>query len=391
MNKKSKKPYNEFNLQREKCGLPTVSRREFVRLMAMASAGLSVPLMESCEKDTNDPVSDDPADAAGAEDASDAETSETACPTCSHVGITRNDDTTVAVKTAIDLAGGLDAIKQGETVVIKPNITAASRGAFTSLPVIRGIVEAVADHTDRKNITIAECTAMGANTRANATLAGYLDLVDELEINFLAFDEGEYVSFKDPRWTHIKTAKKVPASLHPMSFDHFISAPILKNHQMVDLLAPGCNVQFTCCMKLFVGILPYAGTGARSDPADNIHTVDLGEKVAELGCIVPDITMCVVDALNIVVSGGPVAISTVNSGLILASSDRVACDSLAFAVLKTYAKKNNVNLGYVTQSVWTQSQIKRGGELELGIADPSKITLVDKDVDNIDEIKAQWV
>jgi len=98
-----------------------------------------------------------------------------------------------------------------------------------------------------------------------------------------------------------------------------------------------------------------------------------------------------VDALDITVVNGPTPLSTVNAGLILASSDRVACDSLAFAVLKTYAKKNNVNMGYVTQSVWTQAQIKRGGELGLGIADPSKITILDKDVDNIDEIKAEWV
>ena len=64
---------------------------------------------------------------------------------------------------------------------------------------------------------------------------------------------------------------------------------------------------------------------------------------------------------------------------------------MAFAVLKTYGKKNNVNETYVTRSVWQQSQIKRAGELKLGIADPKKIQILDKDVDNIAEIKAQWV
>ncbi|MBN1653343.1 MAG: DUF362 domain-containing protein [Deltaproteobacteria bacterium] len=468
MSKKQRKAHKQFNMEREKRGLPILSRREFVRAMAAASAGLSVPFLNACSDERTNPTTDTgsgglfQAEQSGTTDTStqlggtggggqigsatggqqvaggggrigsitggeqsaggggqmsggtgglkdsgtdggpgtggagvggigpdSAAGGSSAAPGNAVVGITRNADTSLAVATAVELAGGLNAIKQGETVVIKPNISTPGRGVFTSLPVIRGIVEAVAAHTDRKNITIGECTAMGLNTRANAARAGYLDLVDELGINFLPFDEGEYVLFKDPKWTHIKTEKKIPVSLR--SFNHFISAPILKNHQMVDVLAPGCDVQFTCCMKLFVGILPYAGAGSRSDPVDDIHTVDLGEKVAELGCIVPDITMCVVDALDITVVGGPTGLSTVNSGLILASSDRVACDSLAFAVLKTYAKKSNVNLAYVTQPVWTQSQIKRGGELGLGIADPSKITIVDKDVDNIAEIKAQWV
>jgi len=450
MSKKQKKAYERFNREREKRGLPTLSRREFVRVMAAASAGLSVPFLHACSVENStinagtggaglsqggesgasagvqvtggagqtgsggQPVAGSGGqpiagsgetggtiDTGGMADSSitgdggpdiDSGVDASDVPLGNaKVGITRNADTTLAVATAVDLAGGLGAIKQGDTVVIKPNISTSMRNVFTSLPVIRGIVEAVAAYTDTKNITIAECTAMGANTRGNATLAGYISLVEELGINFLAFDEEDYVLFKDPRWTHIKTEKKVPVSLNPMSFDHFISAPILKNHQMVDAMAPGCNVQFTCCMKLFVGILPYAGTGSRSDPADDIHTVDLGEKVAELGCIVPDITMCVVDALTVGIVGGPTPLRTANAGLILASSDRVACDSLAFAVLKTYALQNNVNMGYVTQSVWTQAQIKRGGELGLGIADPSKITVVDRDVDNLAEIMAQWV
>jgi uncharacterized protein (DUF362 family) len=451
MTKKETQSFAEFNALREKNGLPTVNRRDFLRLMAMTSAGLSIPFVGSCgtgntsglplggtdpsnlsqagtlvppqagmtisgsggmtsaNGGSNGQNSAGSAASAGkgghttkgsagkagsgaAGSKADAGTTPSD-PGSAKVGITRNADTIAAVATAIELAGGLDAIKQGEKVFIKPNISTAMPGVFTSLPVIRGIIAAVSEKTDPKNITIAECTSMGSSTAAAAAGAGYTAMIEELGINFVWFDEAKYTLFKDPKWTHIKTQKNVPVSVHPSSkvYDHFILAPILKNHAMVNAWIPNCDVDFTCCMKLFVGILPYSGAGSRSDTQDDIHTEDLGEKVAELNCFVPTTVMCVVDALTIGIVGGPTPTRSANAGLILASSDRVACDSVAFAVLKAYGKKNNVNETYVTRPVWQQAQIKRAGELGLGIADPKKIQIVDKDVDNIAEIKAQWV
>jgi uncharacterized protein (DUF362 family) len=448
MSKKSDEAYVKFNLQREKQGLRTVGRRDFMRLMAAASAGLSIPFMAGCTSETPiTPVAGGGQSGVGGVETVATQTAGSTTPivgssgaggsvstqsaaggktanagkggsggkagastgnkagaggakadagtatnlNSAKVGIIRNTDTTQAVKTAIELAGGLDAIKQGETVFIKPNISVATPGVFTSLPVIRGIVEAVSAKTDPKNITICECTSMGSPTAPAAAASGYTGLITELGINYIWFDDGDYAMYKDPKWTYLKTPKSVPVSVHPdtKQYDHFILAPILKNHSMVNAWIPNCNVDFTCCMKLFIGVLPYSGTGGRSDSADDPHRAEMGECVAELNCIVPKVTMCVVDALSIGIVGGPTPTQSAKAGLIIASSDRVACDSVAFATLKNYGKATGQT--YVTRSVWEQSQIKRAGELKLGIADPKKITIVDKDVDNIADIKAQWV
>jgi uncharacterized protein (DUF362 family) len=75
----------------------------------------------------------------------------------------------------------------------------------------------------------------------------------------------------------------------------------------------------------------------------------------------------------------------------LASKDRVACDSVALAVLKRYGAENKVALPYVNKSVWDQPQIYYAAELGLGQAEADKISVIDKDVKLMDEIKSNWV
>jgi uncharacterized protein (DUF362 family) len=383
MKKTFEKRYVEFNLFREKSGRPTMSRREFMRLVAMTSVGLSIPFVESCKSDSGGLSLVDAQTDAGNSDGAAA-----SCSGCARVAISRDPDVITSVRTAIDLAGGLSEIKGGDKVVIKPNMTGELIGIVTSPDVLRAVVEAIATRTDKKNITLAECCAFGLPTRKIADIVGYTALVDDLGINFLAFDEESYNGFKDPKWEHITDEKSVPVSLYPMTFDHFINVPKLKNHEQ----RLNSDVEFTCCMKTFVGLLPYSGDGSRI--SDDIHTADLGEKVAELGCIVPTITMNIVDAIRPGLVNGPAPTRDsefADAGLILASKDRVACDSLSVAVLKTYAIQNGIDKPYVNKSVWEQAQIKRGGELGLGIVDPKNIEIIDHNVDNIADIKAQWV
>jgi len=56
--------------------------------------------------------------------------------------------------------------------------------------------------------------------------------------------------------------------------------------------------------------------------------------------------------------------------MIIASSDRVACDSVAVALLKRYGGLRGVNKDYMQIPVWGQRQIVHAGHLGLGINDP---------------------
>ncbi len=370
------------------------SRRQFIKDAAAATAaGLSLPLGLSCSSDEEGEPEPDAGPGPGADAAAGADSGAAAGPERAAVGLVRDADVLRMVRDAIELAGGLGEIKGGDTVVIKPNITAglALGGVriYTSPLVLQGVIQAVKAHTDAAHITLAECAAFGMDTAGHATGAGIVDVCEQEGVSFLAWNEGEYAGFRDAKWSHIQDEKMVPVSLNPMSFDHFINVPILKNHET----PATSNQEYTCCLKNFVGILPYDGPGSRTDA--NIHTADLGEKAAELGLIVPRITMNVVDALIPILTGGPGGLTenmdTAEAGLVLASSDRVACDSVAVAVLKHYGAQAGVDRGYVTRSVWEQAQIAHARELGLGAQDPASIEIADQGVLEIESIRAAWV
>ena len=68
------------------------------------------------------------------------------------VGVVRFQDIAAAVNRAIDLAGGLDAIQPGDSVLIKPNMTAcipSANGRITTHPeVVQAVIRAVKAKTD---------------------------------------------------------------------------------------------------------------------------------------------------------------------------------------------------------------------------------------------------
>ena len=96
------------------------------------------------------------------------------------------------------------------------------------------------------------------------------------------------------------------------------------------------------------------------------------------------------------VKGGPDGLKRKESiwehpNLILSSKDRVACDSVALAVLKRYGAENKVDLPYVETSVRDQVQLYYGAELGIGQCENDKIKIEDIKATRFDEIKSNWV
>jgi uncharacterized protein (DUF362 family) len=199
----------------------------------------------------------------------------------------------------------------------------------------------------------------------------------------------EYVWFH-PNKRHWSKGFRMPKILRDV--DHFINVPILKNHEAM-------NAEFTCCMKSYVGVLHPEDRGGEG--LDKFHVKNISEKIAELNlCIKPLIN--IVDATKIMVRGGPgdgiimgdptykVALWD-KPDIVMASKDRVACDSVALSVLKLHGAEMGIRRRYVEKSVWDQVQIYYAAELGLGQAEPDKISVEDVKVPRFDEIKANWV
>jgi len=291
-----------------------------------------------------------------------------------------------AVREAVAAAGGLDDIESGQTVMIKPNMCGPAIGGnypgriTTSPEVLRAVIRICRERGAK--VMVGDRSMFGTELAMKTT--GFARACKEEGAVAFPWTRAEYVRFH-PGKRHWKNGYRIPKILQEV--DHFINLPLLKNH------GSGEGAQFTCCMKAFVGVI--MPLDRHQEGPDALHTNNISEKIAELNlCLTP--TMNIVDATQIMVKGGPDGLKRKESiwcspGLVLASRDRVACDSVALAVLKKYGAENKVDLPYVEKSVWDHAQIYYAAELGIGQANPSRITIEDVSVGLIDEIKDNWV
>jgi uncharacterized protein (DUF362 family) len=361
------------------CSARGMSRRDFLKISGIAVVGLALPMGCNAPPEENNILNSGVIDLARPPAPAGDIT----------VGIVRKSDIGAAVNRAIELAGGLDEIRNGDSVVIKPNLTTGytlSTRVTTHPEVLRAVIRAVKARTDAANITVAEASAYtDPSTLEVARKVGVYDVVSSEGVNFLAWEDEEYVEAGSYYFKQVNFHIMIPKSLGDSRFKHFINVPMLKNHEAVE----NSNADYTCCIKNHVGVISRE-TRIRGG-GNGIHQTSLGEKVAELNLVVPQHTMNVVDALTVILSGGPAALEMqyTDPGLILAGKDRVACDSLGLAVLRHYASQLGISKPYLDKSIWRQAQIVRAQELNLG-RDQGNIRISSEGVAEIDGIMSKW-
>jgi len=296
-----------------------------------------------------------------------------------------------AVREAVEAAGGLLEIERGQRVMIKPNITGPfvrrlyPRGPVTTNPeVVRAVIRLV---KERGAHAMVGDRGFGMSELSFVT-TGFARACGKEGAEAFPWNRSEYEWFY-PNKRHWSKGFRIPTILREV--DHFINVPILKNHEST-------NAEFTCCLKSLVGVCHPEDRHFRG--ADALHVRNIGEKIAELNLSARPL-INIVDATRIMIKGGPgdgviqgdpfnrVA-KWADAGLVLASRDRVACDSVALAVLKLFGAENKVKRPYVTKSVWDQVQIYYAAELGIGQAEADKIKIEDVGVERIDEIVDNW-
>jgi uncharacterized protein (DUF362 family) len=292
-----------------------------------------------------------------------------------------------AVREAVEAAGGLGEIERGQRALIKPNMCG---------PAIRGRIPSgrITTNPEVVRAVIRLCKERGAGevivsdrsmfwTEFAMKSCGFAKVCQEEGVTAFPWTRAEYIRFT-PGKKYWRTGFRIPKILTEV--DHFINVPQLKNHGAVR------GADFTCCLKSFVGVC-HPEDRHLGGP-DELHDLRISAKVAELNLSARP-TINIVDATQIMVSGGPDGLSKkrsvwVDADLIMASKDRVACDTLALAALKRHASERGVDLPYVERPVWDQPQIYYAGELGIGQADPTKIDLMDLKVPLFDEFKDSW-
>lgn len=301
------------------------------------------------------------------------------------VGIARGETVAQAVRKAVDLAGGMDFIQSGQTVLIKPNVnTGDPWPASTNPEVVHEVVKLVWER-DPKRVIVGDRSNSRRDTLSEMKQNGVEQAALDLKAELSPFDYMRYDSLKPAQSSHWANGYHVPEII--TQADHIINLPVIKTHG---------SARFTMSIKNFVGVIhpndrtlmhnKHRGSRPRGSQPDEREEdyPTFAKMIAELGLIVTP-ALNIMDGTKAFVSGGPSRGDLVEPKLIVASRDRIATDVTGLGVLKHYGTEAHIQ----DVSAWQQPTIVRAIEIGVGVKNLSQIELKGEQVPELEAIKAQ--
>lgn len=313
------------------------------------------------------------------------------------VAVAGGADVEASVRKALELAGGLGAIRKGDTVFVKPNavhgIVTGRPGIVTSLPVLQAVIRACKDR-GAKVIVGDRSARVQASTHLVFEQTGFTQASLDAGADEVypaprpAVEPDAWVLLQPPQFEESWSAEGgILAMRKIIEADHLINVPVCKNHQWA---------AYSLSMKNLIGAI---GDESRDPMHYTAGDPDrLSRDIAILNQMFP-VLMNVIDARDALINGGPEGILSnrvaTAPGLIIASSDRLAADAMGCALLKLELSRTAVPdpdqlhaFTTTTASPWDFPQIVHGVERGLGVAAPADAVLRFDEVDDEAELTA---
>ncbi len=274
-----------------------LSRREFLKLSGLAAASLA--LFESgCSTSSKTP----------------AGTSRQPIPPTgdqAYVAVARGEDPAAITKAALASLGGIERfVKQGQDVIIKPNICVdyhPPEYAATTNPVVVATLVALCLGAGAKRVRVMDSPFAGISAPSAYAVSGIEEAVKNAGGEMEVMSPIKFAKFDIPDGKAI-TSWKVYRDV--LETDVLIDVPVAKQHNLARLTLGSKNV-----------------LGAVSDP-NQIHS-NLDQRVPDLVSLIRP-TLTVIDAYRILVEHGPTGGSLNDVKLaktVIASHDIIAADA----------------------------------------------------------------
>ncbi|MHB0885779.1 MAG: DUF362 domain-containing protein [Bacillota bacterium] len=236
------------------------------------------------------------------------------------VSVTRTSDprSPELVRAAVDEALGLipgwrDRAAAAKRIVVKPNLTADDvgweTGIVTSPLVIDAVLAALRRVNPRAELTIAEATAVGLDTKKAFARLGLAEVAARHGAGLADLNDDEHVPVDIPGGVILK---RVRIARTVMEADFLVDVPVLKTH---------AGVGITVAMKNLKGTMP-----AREKK--RFHNTGLVDCIVDLNQVVRP-ALVVADGTVAMEGDGPVGGTPVNFGVIVAGTDTAAVDLIA--------------------------------------------------------------
>ena len=259
-------------------------------------------------------------------------------------------DASAAAKKAIDLIGGVDSIlKKEEKLLLKPNFLAKcppEKACTTHPEVFRGVAEYLLEN-GYKNLSFGDSPGHG-DTKAIAKESGVGEIADELKIPLADFTAGQTVKYPDGA-----VANEFVISNGVLECDGIVNICKMKSHMLERITGAQKNI-FGCVFGLNKG----------ASHVKYPNATEFAKMLADLNLMLKP-RLHVMDGVVAMEGNGPQSGTPIGVGVILASTDSVALDTL-FA-----------SLVYLDPMLVPTNKI--GGERGVGESDIEKIEVVTED------------
>lgn len=237
-----------------------------------------------------------------------------------NVAITRYDGTINGIREGIELINGLEDIRPGDNVLIKPNVLWGAGGTkkipkygfVTTSRLVEGIVILLREKGCRK-ISIGEgCIAndeLASNTLKGFAWSGLKRVARKYDVRLIDFNTDSYAKLKLGE-SHVQVARAA------LDADFLVDVPVLKTHAMTKVSLGMKNLKGCLSMK----------------SKKKFHMLDLNEMIALLNTqIKPKLT--VIDGIY-GMERGPTALGRAHRmNLIISGRDVFSCDMVGSAIL----------------------------------------------------------
>jgi uncharacterized protein (DUF362 family) len=267
------------------------------------------------------------------------------------------------VRRAVSLIGGFGPLDvRGKTVLVKPNVVGAHPHPTTTNPAAVSAVARVLLEEGAATVYVGDMAALIRRSTARA--------MERTGILAAARDAGaEPVFFEDHGWVKVKVGgrylKEVSVTEWIHKVDRIVNLPVIKTHKYAG---------YSICLKNFVGATHFSQRPYLVNPGR------WEEVVTELNLAYrPDLNIA--DGTKVMVEGGPWEGRAERADLILASGDRIACDVVGLAIIKSFGRWERLR----SSQPWEMGQVKRAVELGLGARSRGEMELV---TDSLDGAKA---
>lgn len=256
-----------------------------------------------------------------------------------------------AVRTSLELLGGIKKfVKPGAKVLVKPNLLMAiepEKGITTHKEIVRAVI-GILKELDLE-ILLGDSPSVWGKESENIEnvfeKTGMNEIADEFKIRL--------VHLNNPRWH-----KRFPLTKYLDEVDCFISLPKLKTHSLTIL---------TGAIKNLFGLVP--GTYKTELHKRYFNSSDFSEILVEIYKEAPP-TLSIVDAVVAMEGEGPGTSGRLrNLGLVLASSDAVALDSILSSII-----------GLAPEAVLTTNI---AAKMKLGISDLGSIEVLGENLHSL--------